>query len=172
MGRSPASRVLSTAADQPRRTTDNRAGSRGRIPASNKRKQTLFANRYVDDKGAALPYDPEYPHAKHPIIEFKMMPIFMSFVMDQRRLPTLLVECANSSMPIEVRGVRVLRRRFAPFDPGRRGRWSGDARRRWWSDADGGGCGGGMHAGAEAAAVPGCRWEFRRRPRRHDARWQ
>jgi hypothetical protein len=80
--------------------------------------EALFKNRYIGEKGAFLPYDPEYPHAKHPKFEYKMMPVFMSFVMDQRRLPTLLVTCANSSMPIEVRGIRILKEVIAPFDPG------------------------------------------------------
>ncbi len=35
------------------------------------------------------------------------MPVHMILVMDQNRLPRLLVECANSKMPIEVRKVRI-----------------------------------------------------------------
>ena len=35
------------------------------------------------------------------------MPVYMKLVMDQKRLPRLLVECANSKMPIEVREVRI-----------------------------------------------------------------
>ena len=34
-----------------------------------------------------------------------MMPVRMSLVMDQRRLPNLLVECANANMPIEVKRI-------------------------------------------------------------------
>jgi hypothetical protein len=68
----------------------------------------ILENRYIDEKGQRLPYVPEYPYAKHPFPEFKMMPIRMSLVMDQRRLPRLLVECANSSMPIEVKRIRIL----------------------------------------------------------------
>jgi hypothetical protein len=37
------------------------------------------------------------------------MPIHLNFVMDQRRLPKLLVECANSTMPIEVQHIRILK---------------------------------------------------------------
>ncbi|MEN6407206.1 MAG: hypothetical protein ABFC77_12130 [Thermoguttaceae bacterium] len=72
-------------------------------------RQTLMDFRYVDDKGQALPSIPDYPFANHPNKEFKMLPIHMSLVMDQRRLPKLLVECANSNMPIEVRRVRLLK---------------------------------------------------------------
>ncbi|MCE5304046.1 MAG: hypothetical protein LLF97_13190 [Planctomycetaceae bacterium] len=69
----------------------------------------LMDARYVDDKGQALPATPEYPFVNHPNKEFKMLPIQMSLIMDQRRLPKLLVECANSNMPIEVRRVRLLK---------------------------------------------------------------
>jgi hypothetical protein len=72
-------------------------------------KQRLIAWRYVDDKGIPLSYDASRPgFAPHPFSEFKMMPIRMSLQMDQRRIPKLLVECANSTMPIVVRRVRVL----------------------------------------------------------------
>jgi hypothetical protein len=70
-------------------------------------RQQLMADRYVDDKGKPLPYMPDYPYAKHPCDEFKRMPIHLNLVMDQRRLPKLLVECANSTMPIEVQQIRI-----------------------------------------------------------------
>ena len=55
-----------------------------------------------------LPYDAESPYyVRHPFAEFKLMPIRMSLIMDQHRIPKLLVECANSNMPIEVRRVRI-----------------------------------------------------------------
>jgi hypothetical protein len=70
-------------------------------------RQQLMADRYVDDKGKPLPYTPDYPYAKHPCNEFKRMPIHLNFVMDQRRLPKLLIECANSTMPIEIQLIRI-----------------------------------------------------------------
>ena len=72
-------------------------------------RQQLIQNRYVDDKGMPLSYDSSSPplYAKHPYAEFKIMPVCMRLVMDQKRLPRLLVECANSKMPIEVRRVRI-----------------------------------------------------------------
>ena len=71
--------------------------------------QQLFNFRYIDDKRQPLPFQPQFPHATHPYAEFKMMPIRMMLVMDQRKIPKLLVECANSNMPIEVSRVRLLK---------------------------------------------------------------
>lgn len=78
----------------------------------------LFNDRYIDDKGQPLPFDPQYPHAKHPFPEYKMMPVYLNFVMDQRAVPKLLVALANSSMPIEVRRVRIIKEAVGSFDTG------------------------------------------------------
>jgi hypothetical protein len=70
--------------------------------------QQLFDSRYVDEKGQALPAaNPEYPYVNNPA-EFKRMPVYLGFVMDQRKLPKLLVELANAPMPIDVRRVAVV----------------------------------------------------------------
>ena len=53
--------------------------------------------RYVGANREPLAHDAEHPYA-----EFKMMPVRMIFYMDQRRIPDLLANCANSSMPVEV----------------------------------------------------------------------
>lgn len=76
----------------------------------------LIENRYIDDKGQPVPPIADYPFAQHPYSEFKMMPIRLSLVMDQRRLPNLLAECANSSMPIEVRRVRLCKTQSTPLE--------------------------------------------------------
>src|SRR4029079_12275413 len=39
----------------------------------------------------------------------KRMPVRMQFTMDQRKLTTLLAECGNSKLPVEVRQVRINR---------------------------------------------------------------
>ena len=87
-------------------------------------RQQLIQNRYVDDKGMPLSYDASASplYAKHPYAEFKIMPVYMMLVMDQKRLPRLLVECANSKMPIEVRRVRISPAAAVgrPRKPGRR----------------------------------------------------
>ncbi len=79
------------------------------LTGEDRSRQLLMESRYVDDNGKPLSYDPEFPYAKHPYAEFKMMPIRMNLVMDQRRLPKLLAECANSNMPILVRRIRILK---------------------------------------------------------------
>ncbi len=56
--------------------------------------------RYVNADGKPLP-------GGAPVEQFKRMPIYLKLVVDQREIPKLLVECANSPLPIEVRQVRV-----------------------------------------------------------------
>jgi hypothetical protein len=68
--------------------------------------------RYVDDDGALLAPGEESPYA-----EFKMMPVCMTFVMDQTRIPELLVLCANSELPVEVRSVRLRPDEGDQFEP-------------------------------------------------------
>jgi hypothetical protein len=58
--------------------------------------------RYVDEEGQPLGAGQEHPYA-----EFKLMPIRMVLLMNQTKLSKLLVECANSNMPVEVRSVSV-----------------------------------------------------------------
>jgi hypothetical protein len=55
-------------------------------------------NRYVDDEGYAVT-DP----AQQPYAEFRMLPVIMRFIMDQRRLPEVLANCVDSPLPIEVK---------------------------------------------------------------------
>jgi hypothetical protein len=63
---------------------------------------SLLQGRYVDLEGQPLAAT-----ATPPFAEFKMMPVRMIFLMDQRRIPDLLANCANSSMPVEVRRVSI-----------------------------------------------------------------
>ena len=69
-------------------TKDPSVGRGGGTPATGGRdsvaadsKEALLKDRYVDDKG--VPLDAE---AKQPYAEFKMMPISMKIVMDQRKI--------------------------------------------------------------------------------------
>ena len=65
-------------------------------------RRQLLSFRYVDETGTPLASDDEMPYP-----QFKMVPVHMRLVVDQRRLPRLLVECANSPMPVEVRAVKI-----------------------------------------------------------------
>ena len=65
----------------------------------------LYQYRYVDQNEQPVPVENGVP--KHPFAEFKMMPIRMRLLIDQRKIPELLVLCANSKMPIEIRQVRL-----------------------------------------------------------------
>lgn len=62
----------------------------------------LDDGRYVSADGKPLS-NPSSGGSK----EFKLMPIRMRLVMDQRKLPDLLVECANSPLPVEVQRVQI-----------------------------------------------------------------
>jgi hypothetical protein len=76
----------------------------------------LFVDRYVDDKGQPLAVNDNYPYVTHTPPEYKMMPIHINLLIDQRYLPDVLVECANSNMPIEVKRVRLLKFLYEPLD--------------------------------------------------------
>ena len=54
--------------------------------------------------------------AQQPYGEFRMMPINLKVVIEQREIPRLLAECANSAMRIDVRGVRILVEKPAPVE--------------------------------------------------------
>ncbi|MDY0167955.1 MAG: hypothetical protein RBS80_15510 [Thermoguttaceae bacterium] len=65
----------------------------------------LMDGRYVDENGqplSAYQFENQPPYA-----EFKMMMVHMDLFMHQRRIPKLLVDCANSAMPVEVVRVRI-----------------------------------------------------------------
>lgn len=58
--------------------------------------------RYLDAADEPLGSDDPAPFA-----EFKRMPICLKLIVDQRRIPEILVNCANCSMPIDIRQVRI-----------------------------------------------------------------
>ena len=58
--------------------------------------------RYVDQNGNPLPYN-----ATPPSKQFKMIPVHMVLGIDQREIPRLLANCANSDMPVVVRRVSI-----------------------------------------------------------------
>lgn len=62
----------------------------------------LSYGRYVDASGAPLP-----PGSPQPFAEFKMMPVCLNLVADQRKIDQLLVNCANSDMPVRITRVLI-----------------------------------------------------------------
>ncbi|HEX3655186.1 MAG TPA: hypothetical protein VHV55_05245 [Pirellulales bacterium] len=63
----------------------------------------LLEGRYLDQKNQPISADDALKNP--PFAEFKQMFVSMQFVMDQRRIPELLAECANSPLRIEPRQV-------------------------------------------------------------------
>ena len=61
----------------------------------------LKKNRYVGDDLKPLSDSDPAPYA-----EFNMMPVCLELIVDQRKIPDILVECANSTMPIDIKLVR------------------------------------------------------------------
>jgi uncharacterized membrane protein YgcG len=70
-------------------------------------------NRYVDNKATPLKASD-----KPPFDQFKRMPICLRLIVDQRRIPEILVNCANCSMPIDVLWVRINPAATKSFDLG------------------------------------------------------
>ena len=103
--------------------TSSGGGMAGGDSSSGPDDSVLEDGRYVDDKGNRLANA-----ASGPFTEFKLMPVLIELVIDQRRIPLLLAECANSELPVEVRMVRI--------NPGDGGGGAGGGGRR------GGGMGG------------------------------
>ena len=86
-------------------------GAPVRPPTPEEIEAVLKDFRYVDDKA-----NPLAAGTKAPFNEFKRMPVFMRLIVDQRRIPELLVNCANSEMPIEVLWIRINPEAMRPFD--------------------------------------------------------
>jgi len=64
----------------------------------------LVANRYLDAEGNPDPGSVEGPFGT---TEFRQLPIRMKLSMDERWIPRLLIECANATLPIEVKQLRI-----------------------------------------------------------------
>jgi hypothetical protein len=91
--------------------------------------------RYVDDKGEPLAADAESPFG-----QFNRMPICLRLIVDQRKIPEILVNCANCPMPIDVLWVRFNPAAQKPFELSAYDASVG-------AGADGGDMGGGMSSG-------------------------
>ena len=94
-------------------------------------KSQLINFRYVDQNGMPLAAT-----ASPPFAEFKMMPVRMLLVVDQRRVANLLINCANSPMPVVVWQVGL--------NPGKGGTLNFGTAGGGMEDAYGGAFGGGL----------------------------
>ena len=65
--------------------------------------EALTANRYLGPDGKPDPGG----SGSYGTTEFRQLPIRMKLMMDQRKIPSLLIQCANAALPIEVKQLRV-----------------------------------------------------------------
>ncbi|MDO5309990.1 MAG: hypothetical protein Q4G03_10940 [Planctomycetia bacterium] len=70
----------------------------------------IVLGRYIGEEDKPL-----MPDDKPPFAEFNKMPVCLKLAIDQRHIPDLLTSCANSSMPIDVKHVRVCPDNNVPF---------------------------------------------------------
>jgi hypothetical protein len=74
-------------------------------------KEKLLLNyRYVDAAGVPLGADDPVS-----FVEFNMMPVHMILKIDQLSIAEFLINCANSSMPIDIQSVRLAPDKSRPF---------------------------------------------------------
>lgn len=76
-------------------------GMTARILTESETNALIKKYRYVD-----LEMKPLSDSDEPPFMEFNMMPVCLELIVDQRRIPEILIECANSTMPIDVKLVR------------------------------------------------------------------
>lgn len=65
--------------------------------------KALTVRRYLNEEGQPI----EEASTGDDTRPFKRLPIYMELRMDERELPKLLAECANATLPVEVRQVRI-----------------------------------------------------------------
>ena len=99
-------------------STKSGTGSKSKSKSSGKKSNTeegkilekILYGRYLDGENKPL-VSTEAP----PFAEFNKMPICLKLIVDQRQIPELLVNCANSSMPIDIKHVRISPDNNIPF---------------------------------------------------------
>ncbi|MBN1910428.1 MAG: hypothetical protein JW818_11860 [Pirellulales bacterium] len=74
----------------------------GMEPGAGAAGENLLLDRYCKENLEPVP-----PGEGDPFAEFKMMPFRLSLKIDGKRIPDLLVECAKSRMPAEVKKIRI-----------------------------------------------------------------
>ena len=78
--------------------------------AENQALTKIVLGRYVDADDIPLKADDKPPFA-----EFNKMPVCLKVAIDQRKIPELLASCANCSMPIDVKHIRICPDNNEPF---------------------------------------------------------
>lgn len=73
----------------------------------------LYDNRYVDKEGK--PLTSQQMIDDPPAVEYKLLPIRMNVIINQRYISDLLVHCANAHMPIEVQQLSINPGQAPPF---------------------------------------------------------
>jgi hypothetical protein len=74
-----------------------------KIPATKSTDDELLESRYVDDKGAPVPAATAKTGGGK---EYRLVPFRLTVLMNQRKLPELLINLAEAELPLEVRRVR------------------------------------------------------------------
>ena len=129
-------------------TGAGRGGTGSTLSPDEQWQKRLTDFRYVDQKGIPLAAS-----ASQPFAEFKMMPVRMALLVDQRRIPKLLVNCANSSMPVDVRRVTLNPGKGGSLNMGSLGGGSGYGTGGGMSGVQTGGSGGGFSGPAGGAGL-------------------
>lgn len=80
--------------------TSDRKAETPKVPTPSSSDEELANGRYVDAEGNPI------SGGAAPSGEFRRMPIHMKLTMDQRQIPRLLTECANSPLLVEVTRVK------------------------------------------------------------------
>jgi hypothetical protein len=65
---------------------------------------SLLASRYIGDDGQPVADDAS---AVNPSAQFRRLPVRMLLQMEQDAIPNIIVACANATLPIEVKRVRI-----------------------------------------------------------------
>lgn len=100
----PADAMVAAGGEVPMGPEGGMAGREGGMGEGVDMDAMLLQNRYIDAEGK-----PIADAATGMGTEFRRLPIRMVLMMDERWLPKVLVECANSPLPIEVQRLRINR---------------------------------------------------------------
>ncbi|MFV2067443.1 MAG: hypothetical protein ACC645_10720 [Pirellulales bacterium] len=87
--------------EESRGRSEGRSGEKASDPEAVA--EALTVRRYLNEEGEPIEKAPVGDDSS----SFKRLPIYMELLMDARELPRLLAECANATLPVEVKQVRI-----------------------------------------------------------------